>query len=211
MKISSGLKENGIVVGNAYDKYSSRNPLVRRIMYGFDESLATLVRKTAPETIHEIGCGEGYLTLNWHKQGFVARGSDFSSKVIALARANALEQGFPSELFEIRSIYDLETLRDSADLVVCCEVLEHLEYPEKGLQAIQRVATNYVILSVPREPIWRILNMIRGKYLYNFGNTSGHLQHWSYTDFTRMVGHYFEIVEILTPLPWTMLLCNVKR
>ena len=36
MKISNGFAEQGIVVGNTYDKYGSSNPIVRRIMRGFD-------------------------------------------------------------------------------------------------------------------------------------------------------------------------------
>jgi hypothetical protein len=40
--------------------------------------------------------------------------------------------------------------------------MEHLEHPEEALQSIRRVASKYVILSVPREPLWSIMNMARG-------------------------------------------------
>ena len=40
MKVSGGIKEDGIVVGNTYDKYGSKNPIVRKIMQGFDDSLS---------------------------------------------------------------------------------------------------------------------------------------------------------------------------
>ncbi|MGR8981489.1 MAG: class I SAM-dependent methyltransferase, partial [Gammaproteobacteria bacterium] len=179
MKISEGMLEDGIVVGNTYDKYGSRNPVVRWIMKGFADALTGLVAKAAPSTIHELGCGEGYWVLDWNQQGIEARGSDFSEKVIGFARENAECRGISPALFSARSIYDIEPGRDSADLVVCCEVLEHLEDPEAGLEALQRVATEYVILSVPREPIWCMLNMLRGKYVASFGNTPGHIQHWS--------------------------------
>lgn len=210
MKIAGGLKEGGIVVGNAYDKYGSRNPLVRWLMRGFDDALSDFVAKAVPESIHEIGCGEGYWTLRWNKQGIKARGSDFSAQVIELARVNALDQGFSPQLFEACNIYDMEAGQDSADLIVCCEVLEHLEHPEDGLRALQLVAKDYVIVSVPREPVWSVLNMARGKYLANLGNTPGHVQRWSRNSFVRLVAHYFDIVEILTPLPWTMLLCRIR-
>jgi 2-polyprenyl-3-methyl-5-hydroxy-6-metoxy-1,4-benzoquinol methylase len=211
MKISGGLQENGIVIGNAYDKYGSKNPVVRWIMKGFADALSCLVIKVAPKTIHEIGCGEGYWVLDWNKQGIKARGSDFSEKVIDLAHENAKDQGISPSIFAARSIYDIEPGRDSADLIVCCEVLEHLEQPEAGLAALQRVATDYVILSVPREPIWCVLNLARGKYLASLGNTPGHIQHWSTGTFVDLVGRYFDIVEVKRPLPWTMLLCRVKR
>lgn len=208
MKISGGLKEDGIVVGNAYDKYGSKNIIVRSLMQGFDNALSDLVIKAAPTSIHEVGCGEGFWVLHWNKQGKLARGSDFSSQVIELARTNAAERSISPALFEARSIYELDAERDSADLVVCCEVLEHLEQPEDGLRALQRVVGRHLILSVPREPIWCALNLARGKYISDLGNTPGHIQHWSKGAFVRMVSKYFEVVEIKNPLPWTMLLCR---
>lgn len=200
-----------MVVGNVYDKYGSRNPLVRRIMRGFDGALSSLVAQASPGSIHEIGCGEGYWVLSWRRRGIAARGSDFSAHVIEIARANGAKEGLAPELFEARSIYDLRAERDSADLVVCAEVLEHLDRPEGGLRALQRVAKEHLIVSVPREPLWRLLNMARGKYLGRFGNTPGHLQHWSCDGFVRLVARYFDILEVRTPLPWTMLLCRARR
>lgn len=211
MRISGGLKEDGIVVGNAYDKYGSSNPIVRWIMKGFADSLSTLVSIANPKTIHEIGCGEGYWVIDWQGQGIDARGSDFSSTVIEIARENAHAQGLDATIFKPCSIYDIEPEMDSADLLICCEVLEHLEDPKAGLAALQRVASDYVIVSVPREPIWCFLNMIRGKYLSQFGNTPGHIQHWSKRSFIKLVSGYFDIVEVKTPLPWTMLLCRKKK
>lgn len=211
MKISGGLQEGGIVVGNLYDKYGSVNPIVRWIMGGFANTLSSLVAQVAPRTIHEIGCGEGYWVLNWKQQGIEARGSDFSEKVIELACENAQTRNMPRSIFSACNIYNIEFERDSADLIVCCEVLEHLEDPEAGLSALQRVATDHVILSVPREPIWSTLNLVRGKYLSSFGNTPGHIQHWSSRKFMELVGRYFDVVEVKTPLPWTMLLCRVRR
>lgn len=211
MKISEGLKEDGIVVGNAYDKYGAKNPVVRWIMKGFDDALSDLVSKADPKTIHEVGCGEGYWVLSWNRQGIEARGSDFSETVIGLARENAQSQGISPDSFEARSIYEIEPGRDGADLVVCCEVLEHLEDPGAGLAALQKVTTSNIILSVPREPLWCALNLARGKYIGSLGNTPGHIQHWSSSAFVRLVSRYFDVVEVKKPIPWTMLLAQAKH
>lgn len=210
MRISGGMEEGGVVVGNNYDKYASKNPIARWLMRGFSSSLSTLVQKAAPQTLHEIGCGEGYWTMNWRLQGIDARGSDFSEKVIALAQDNARAQGVPPGIFSQRSIYDIQPSEDGADLIVCCEVLEHLEDPRAGLAALLRVTSNHIILSVPREPMWCAMNMARGKYWSSFGNTPGHIQHWSSDAFIKMVGEYFVVKEVHKPLPWTMLLCKKK-
>jgi 2-polyprenyl-3-methyl-5-hydroxy-6-metoxy-1,4-benzoquinol methylase len=211
MKISRGLEENGIVVGNTYDKYGSKNPLVRKIMHGFSESLKAMVTRVSPQTVHEVGCGEGFWVMDWNRDGIKARGSDFSSKVIDIARTNAAKRGLPEDLFAVRSIYDLDAVMDSADLLVCCEVLEHLEKPKAALMALNKAATRYVLLSVPREPVWCFLNLIRGKYIKRIGNTPGHLQHWSSRQFVEFVSGIFDVIEVKRPIPWTMLLCRKRQ
>ncbi|CAI1813025.1 bifunctional 3-demethylubiquinone-9 3-methyltransferase/ 2-octaprenyl-6-hydroxy phenol methylase [Serratia quinivorans] len=208
IKISGGVKEEGIVVGNAYDKYGSRNPIVKWMMDGFESALSNFINETAPLSIHEVGCGEGYWVLRWNKEGLNARGCDFSNHCIDIAKENAISHEVPPSQFEVCSIYDLDKERDVADLIVCCEVLEHLEDPVAGLMALQRVVGKHLIISVPREPLWCGLNLARGQYVSQWGNTPGHLQHWSKSAFIQLVSKYFEIEKVKSPLPWTMLLCR---
>ncbi len=106
--------------------------------------------------------------------------TDLSESVLAEAK-----QAVPSDRvrFRVADIMALEPVEPAPDLVVCCEVLEHLPDPLGGLAALQRQRANWYLLSVPREPIWRALNMARGAYLKDFGNSPGHLQHWSQKGF----------------------------
>jgi 2-polyprenyl-3-methyl-5-hydroxy-6-metoxy-1,4-benzoquinol methylase len=207
-KISGGKLENGVVFGNAYDKYGSKNPIVKWMMNGFDSSVERFVERANPKTIHEVGCGEGYWVNKWNGNGLKAVGSDFSHEVISIARENALAASLSSEVFTAKSIYDLQSGVDNADLIVCCEVLEHLEDPDKAMQILQTLVDKYLIISVPREPIWCALNMVRGRYIKSFGNTPGHIQHWTKNSFCNFVGKYFNIVDIASPLPWSILLCE---
>jgi hypothetical protein len=75
---------------------------------------------------------------------------------------------------------------------------------------LRSIAGSHLVLSVPNEPVWRVLNMVRGKYWTDWGNTPGHIQHWSREGFIRFVSIYFQVTEIRTPLPWIMLLCQPK-
>ena len=208
MKISKGIKEDGIVVGNNYDKYNSKNIIAKKLMSGFDSSLSALVRKANTRTIHEVGCGEGVWVIKWNLKGIVARGSDFSEQVINLAKDNAKSNGLTEGLFERKSIYEVNKEQDSAELVVCCEVLEHLEEPQLALDTLKALDSKYYIFSVPREPIWCALNLARGKYIFQLGNTPGHIQHWSKSKFIQFIAKDFKILEIKTPLPWVMVLCE---
>jgi 2-polyprenyl-3-methyl-5-hydroxy-6-metoxy-1,4-benzoquinol methylase len=209
MRCSPSLVEQGVVAGNVYDKYGTHNPIARWLMQGFLDALAGLLARTGAERAHEVGCGEGRLSVFLARRLRQVRGSDFSSQVIAQAREEARRAG--AEItFKVASLYDLRPEVDAEELIVCCEVLEHLAEPERALEVLAGLARPHLIVSVPREPLWRLLNLARGKYLGALGNTPGHLQHWSAATFVSFLGHRFEVVEVRTPLPWTMALCRTR-
>lgn len=205
------LEEEGVVIGNSYDKYGSKNPVVKLLMKGYKSSLSEMVNLVNPTSIYEVGCGEGYWVSEWLKLGVNACGSDFSNSMIDMARARAKALHLPEEAFYVRNVYHPEPITDRAELVACCEVLEHLERPADALSALACIASPYLIVSVPNEPLWRILNIARGKYLSEWGNTPGHVQHWSEKGIAKLVSDNFEIIKISRPLPWTMLLCKNKK
>ena len=195
--------EDGIVVGNVYDKHHSRNPVVRRLMGGFERGLDGLLDQTGtPGAILDVGCGEGHVTAHLADRFAGARvlGTDFSSIIVEVARNE--HPGLP---FEVCSIYDAPSL-GRWDLIVACEVFEHLVDPERALDALCACQPAHVLITVPREPIWRVLNLLRGRYWRSLGNTAGHLQHWSRMSLLEFLGTRLEIVDVRTPLPWTQVL-----
>jgi ubiquinone/menaquinone biosynthesis C-methylase UbiE len=104
---------------------------------------------------------------------------------------------------------DLPFAENEFDLAAAIEVLEHVPDPRRSLAEMTRVAARHLLVSVPREPLWRGLNMARGAYLRELGNTPGHLNHWSKRAFVQLLGDYGEVMESRSPFPWTMLLVRV--
>jgi SAM-dependent methyltransferase len=193
--------------GNVYDKYGTSNPVARRLMAGFLGSFDRLVERTGAREAHEVGCGEGELAIQLARRGLKVRGTDAFPQVLEEARRRAAAAGVAID-FEAIPVEQLEAERDGAELVVCCEVLEHLDDPERALEVLAALARPWLIASVPREPLWRALNLARLSYVRDFGNTPGHLNHWSKGDFVRFLTRRFEVVEVVSPLPWTMVLCH---
>jgi 2-polyprenyl-3-methyl-5-hydroxy-6-metoxy-1,4-benzoquinol methylase len=130
--------------------------------------------------------------------------------VIAEADRRARAAGVELELKAAR-VEELEPPDDAAELIVCCEVMEHLDDPVAALETVARLASPWAIISVPREPLWRFLNLARLKYVGELGNTPGHLHHWTRRGFARFLEHRLEVVELESPLPWTMALCRADR
>src|SRR6266571_3498995 len=77
----------------------------------------------------------------------------------------------------------LPFVADEFDLASAIEVLEHVPQPERTLAEMARCARSHLLVSVPREPLWRALNLARGAYVRQLGNTPGHLNHFSKRSF----------------------------
>jgi 2-polyprenyl-3-methyl-5-hydroxy-6-metoxy-1,4-benzoquinol methylase len=195
--------------GNVYDKYGTSNPIARRLMAGFMAQLDDLVERTGATEAHEVGCGEGELAIRLARRGMRVRGTDAFPQVLEEARTRAAAAGVEID-FEAVPVEQLEPARHSAELIVCCEVLEHLEDPERALGVLAGLARPWLIASVPREPLWRALNLARLSYVGELGNTPGHLNHWSKRAFVRFLTPRFEVVESTSPTPWTMVLCRTR-
>ncbi len=205
-QILDSAVEGGIEVGNHYDKYNTKNPLAKLLQENFQKNILELIERAHPATIHEAGCGEGFWTLKLRELGYAATGSDFSSLAIEQARKN----GKDSEHFFVESIYDLAPAH-AADMILCLEVLEHLQEPERALKKLAQLARPWLLCSVPNEPLWSLLNMCRGRYLGRLGNTPGHIQRFSSGAFVRLVEKYFTVVEVRRPVPWTIVLARVEQ
>lgn len=193
--------------GNVYDKYGTSNPVARRLMAEFTRELDELVGVTGATEAHEVGCGEGELSIRLARRGLRVRATDAFGQVLEEARRRASAAGVEIA-FEATPVEELGPEGHAAELVLCCEVLEHLEDPERALEVLARLARPWLIASVPREPLWRALNLARLSYVSELGNTPGHLNHWSKRGFVRFLRRRFEVVEVRSPLPWTMVLCR---
>jgi 2-polyprenyl-3-methyl-5-hydroxy-6-metoxy-1,4-benzoquinol methylase len=193
--------------GNFYDKYRTANPIARYLMQGFLNAFDALATRVPVSSALEIGCGEGELSIRLARRGFRMRGCDISPEIVEEARGRAADAHVEAT-FWTQPIESIDVDAERSPFVVCCEVLEHLDDPARGVDILAQLAQPYLLCSVPREPIWRALNMARGKYLSHLGNTPGHVNHWSRHGFIELLARRFEIIEMRTPLPWTMALCR---
>lgn len=186
--------------GNTYDKYASTRRIEQKLMTGFFERLDAALPTAPVRSILEVGVGEATVAT-WVQARYPrARlvGIDLPDPALALHWAHCGVSGVFAD------IHRLPFPDASFDLVLGIEVLEHVADPMAALRELSRLATGHLVVSVPREPIWRLANLARGKYIGALGNTPGHINHWSRRSFVELIGQHFNVESVTTPFPWTM-------
>jgi len=198
-----------VPTGNTFDKYGSQNPVVRRLMAGFHGTLDELWQKASPRSVLDVGCGEGVLTCQWadRMDGGRVVGIDLDDPKL---KAEWDERRRPNLDYRVEEATSLSFADNEFDLASAIEVLEHVPQPEATVAEMARVAERWLLVSVPREPFWRGLNLARGAYWKELGNTPGHVNHWSKRSFVELLSRHGKVEEIRSPFPWTMLLVRTS-
>lgn len=190
------------------EKFISKNPLQRFFIDRFFLSLFREMRWIEkPETILDAGCGEGFTIRALQKELPNAHftGIDQDSEAITYAK-----QKDPIGTYHVGNVLQIPFQEKSFDLVICNEVLEHLQKPEFAIRELIRVSKKYLIISVPHEPFFRISNLLRGRNILRFGNYPYHLTTWSKGQIAKLLASYCSVERIHTPFPWTLLTCRVR-
>lgn len=131
----------------------------------------TLDYVTAGERVFDIGLGKGYLPGIMLRDGRLDayRGIDLEESNVAATRQllelNGLAERGTVDLGDLYEVTQAEVAQFGADLVVCCEVIEHVPDPEQAVQALADALPPGadLLISVPLlgqlEAVWGHLNI----------------------------------------------------
>lgn len=189
------------------EKHTTQNPISKFFLNNFKQLLLERVKEIHPESILDVGAGEGF-TLEMFRKNNVAdklEGIEYMDDALQLAK-----KLHPKIKIKKGDIYDLPYKANSFDLVICSEVLEHLEDPKKALIELKRVAKKFLILSVPNEPLFTIQRIVRGKNMLKLGAHPEHIQHWTSGSFEKFVSKICSVKDVQTPLPWILVIAQKK-
>jgi len=194
-------------------KYHTKNYLFKRLVSNFNkkiEEYLNLIPKESKDVL-EIGVGEGQIMSIcgsiFPNSNLIA--ADIAVGILEVAKSNL--KHLNNIVFQKEDVINMTFEDCSFDLIVCCEVLEHVPDYTSGLHEIFRCLKpgGYFLCSVPNEPIWRISNMARCSYLKNWGNTPGHVNNWSTFQMRQLLEkHGFSIMNIGRPFPWSIFLVS---
>jgi ubiquinone/menaquinone biosynthesis C-methylase UbiE len=185
-------------------KYHDQSLIAQLANRRFFQAVTELTSRADYDNLLDAGCGEGAIIglLNEQLAG-KAIGLDLDAR-----RVRRAAREIPADGYCVGNTERLPFAADSFDLVLSLEVLEHVGDPQAALAEIRRVTRSFLLASVPNEPWWRFGNMLRLKYLEDFGNTPEHINHWTVAGFKRFIGREFKVLEVQRPFLWTFILAK---
>ncbi len=116
------------------------------------QAVLELARIQPSDAVLEVGCEAGRLLSRVPPARRVA-GADISRRALQDAAARFERLGRAVELFQVDALQGLPFERGEFDVILCSEMLEHVDHPERVLEHIHALATpkTRVVVSVPIE------------------------------------------------------------
>lgn len=166
------------------------------LLWRFRRRLLEAVGPVGEGRVLDAGCGEGFVAAWLRKAHPRARivGVDRCPEAIASAATRV-----PGAAFREGDVHRLPFAEGEFDVVVCTEVLEHVEDPSAVLSELRRVARRRLVVTVPHEPFFRAGNLLRARHVRRGGSTPGHRWTWTAAGFRRLVG---EDAQWFGAFPW---------
>lgn len=195
---------NAVATSN-YEKYQTKNPIMRGIIARFLDQLVAEIESVRPRRVVDLGCGEGLVA---ERAATVPGVEEYRGFEINAASVDHARTRVPSARFDQANILELEPDPAWADLALCIEVLEHLDTPEVAVKRIHTWTSRWAIVSVPWEPWFRTGNLLRGKYLAHWGNHPEHVQQFSPRSLEALMRREFPKVRVVTCFPWLIAICE---
>ncbi len=189
-----------------YAKFQTRNPLARLLFDRFYGTLRQMVNELRPESVLDAGCGEGEALDRL--RGVLpdeVRGFDNNPACVDFAAVR-----LPKYRFRTGDVRHIDCESSQFDLVLCLEVLEHLDEPALALRELVRVSRRHIVISVPNEPLFRLTNLARGKYVGRWGDHPEHCQHWNRSSLAALLAGWTDVTAVRSSYPWLIASCRKR-
>ncbi|WP_440880899.1 class I SAM-dependent methyltransferase [Tenacibaculum sp. C7A-26P2] len=126
-----------------YSKYT-RVEDIKRLKF-IEENIKLL--NVSSLKILDVGCGNGNISQHCGALGHEVLGIDISEKSIKKAKKNNLLKNVSFENIAVENI----KYTSKFDIIICSEVLEHLEQPKKVVNALKKLLSSQgiIIITVP--------------------------------------------------------------
>ncbi|MGI9370352.1 MAG: class I SAM-dependent methyltransferase [Ruegeria sp.] len=175
----------------------------------FHDALAEELASLSPESVLDFGCGEGFVLDEMASRAVeldAYTGLDLRPDALADARTR-----WPMKQFVCADLFDSQFDAQRFDVSIAFEVFEHLFDPDTALERLVSLTDRAIVLTVPHEPWFQIVNLMRGRDLIRLGNHPEHVQHWNPESFAEFISQHAELVSIRRSFPFMIATARPRR
>ncbi len=186
------------------EKHTSSNPLQKFLINRFQDIVTQEVIGLKPESMMSVGCGEGF-DLKHILKAYKPKktvGVDIDKEAVKYAQKH-----LPKVEFRQADAKKLPFKKNQFDLVLALEIIEHIPDYDEAISELKRVSKGPVLITVPWEPWFSVVGLLRGKYLNRLGRHPEHVNAWNKTSFAKVVKkHGLKIKNHKIIFPWQMVI-----
>lgn len=187
--------------------YTHRTTVVPHDDRGYEDSFqrevyqraAYLMQEHHWQTVLDIGCGSGY-KLAHYLGHFDATGVDFSPAIDQAMVDHPQHTWINAE--------DFIAAHHQADMIICADVLEHVEDPDAFIKSVISVrGWKCILISTPER------NKRRGRLHYGPPPNPAHYREWSMPELKRFIQRYSPVhtIEMINEQQATQLVTCMKE
>lgn len=176
---------------------------MKLLLANFHKDMLAILNTLKITTLLDAGCGEGFTTVLLSNK-YEIKAIDTEKFYINYARMFNKRNNIS---YEVCDIFDIN-YKKQFDLVLCNEVLEHIEDYDKAIKLLKSASKKYLLISVPNEPYFQIANFLRLRHLKTFGNLPDHKNRWTTKKIREIMAKYGKIETTKTSSFWNFVLIS---
>lgn len=149
-----------------------------------------LTNKHHYKTIGDVGCGSGYKLLKYF-------GALNTTGFEIQPTLNFLQTTYPHREWRI-SDFSTKPAGSDFDVMICSDVIEHIEDPDQLLSWINQFNFRYLVISTPdRDELIHVWtdNFYGPQSQVGPPVNIAHIREWNFEEFEKYVSQYFNIVK----------------
>jgi SAM-dependent methyltransferase len=134
-------------------------------------------------TVYDIGCGSAYKLMTILGE-YDTTGFDLP-QTLAFVKERYPDRKWLSASFDDRSL-------PRSDLVICSDVIEHVDDPDALMRFLVNCAKGWVVISTPDRDLCYSYRWINNSY-YGPPRNLCHIREWTMPEFRRYIGRFLGI------------------
>lgn len=144
------------------------------------EHAAGLARRENISSICDVGCGSAFKLMK-HFSDYDTTGIDVEATV-AFLKNKYPDRKWISAPFSDRSLPQF-------DMVICSDVIEHVDDPDELFAFLVHLAKKYLVISTPAREKYE------GRYYYGPPSNPAHVREWTFAEFGRYASTKVNVIE----------------